>query len=170
MKLTYRLSAFDFFCARLIGVIFMRSLMIFFIVFLIIISYSSFKKVDDNILNIINFISSLIGYLIVLIVIFILFMIILNTIQLLITKGKGVLGYHDLIISDEGLTESTEFNKSLHMWKGIKSINKCFGFYFIRVNEAGGSMHVIRKKHVENGDLISFCNEINNRLKIAKYK
>ena len=91
-----------------------------------------------------------------------------NALQLLVTKGKGILGEHELKISDQGLTERTEYNESLHKWSGVKGICETSKFYLIRVNEAGGSLHVVPKKNrIIEGELESFMQELRRRTKKA---
>jgi hypothetical protein len=85
-------------------------------------------------------------------------------------KGRGVIGEHELEISEAGLSERTEFNDSLHRWKGVTAVKESSAFYFIRVNESGGAFHLIPKKmgRVIEGDLGSFIAEIKSRINAAQ--
>ena len=84
-------------------------------------------------------------------------------------KGRGVIGEHELEISDAGLSERTEFNDSLHRWKGVTAVKESSAFYFIRVNESGGALHLVPKNRgrIIEGDLGSFIAGVKDRMNAA---
>ena len=87
----------------------------------------------------------------------------LNT---LLGKGKGLLGEHQLALTEEGLEESTMFNRSLHTWAGMRGLKTAGGFYFLFVTE--NHAHLIpRKRPLLEGDLPAFIKEFETRAQNA---
>ena len=50
-------------------------------------------------------------------------------------KNRGLVGNHELTISDDCLTESTEFNDSSHRWSGFDKLRSSRNFFFLYVTE-----------------------------------
>ncbi len=81
-------------------------------------------------------------------------------------KGKGSVGEHRLTLTDEGLEESTAFNRSMNTWAGMRGIKESRGFFFVYVSDNGA--HVISKKRpLFEGDLPSFIGECKARIRNA---
>lgn len=62
-----------------------------------------------------------------------------------LNKGRGVVGEHELEITETGLVERTDFNESLHKWKGLGEIRETAQLHMIRVSEGGGAFHLVPK-------------------------
>lgn len=78
-------------------------------------------------------------------------------------NSKGVVGEHELIITDEGLEEITEFNRSLVKWSGIKGIQESRNYYYLFI--AGNAAHVIPKNRpLIEGDILPFIQEFKEKL------
>lgn len=74
-----------------------------------------------------------------------------------LNKGRGVVGEHQLELTEAGLTERTDVNESLHRWKGLGEIRETGTFYFIRTVEGGGAFHLVPKcGHILEGDPHTF--------------
>lgn len=56
---------------------------------------------------------------------------------------RGITGEHSIRLSDQGLTESTEFNTSLHRWSGILRVESTKRYLLILLGDFHG--HVIPK-------------------------
>lgn len=85
--------------------------------------------------------------------------------SLYLGRGRGVLGEHELILSERGLIESTEYNETLHKWNGLGFILVTHGYYFVRTNETNGGYHLIpRRGHILEGDPESFVAELRARV------
>jgi hypothetical protein len=83
----------------------------------------------------------------------------LNT---LLGKGKGLVGEHQLVLTEEGLEESTLFNRSLNTWAGMGGLKETGGFYFLFITE--NHAHLIpRKRPLLEGDLPAFIKEFETR-------
>lgn len=50
-------------------------------------------------------------------------------------KGKGVLGEHTLEITEEGLIEETDFNRSFNKWSSVMKTKLTKNFYFIFITD-----------------------------------
>jgi hypothetical protein len=50
-------------------------------------------------------------------------------------KQRGIICEHILEITDEGLVESTEMNRTLHRWSAISRIMNIFGYLFVYVGD-----------------------------------
>lgn len=79
-------------------------------------------------------------------------------------KGRGVLGEHELTISDAGLTEKTEYNETLHRWNGLGEVRESAGYYFVRAIEGGSAFHLIPKDGpILEGNPQAFVAELRRR-------
>ena len=83
----------------------------------------------------------------------------LNT---LLGKGKGLVGEHQLVLTEEGLEESTAYNRSLHTWAGMRGIKESGGFYCLFVTENHAYL-IPRKRPVLEGDLTTFIKEFRTK-------
>ncbi|MCX2781185.1 YcxB family protein [Microbulbifer thermotolerans] len=59
----------------------------------------------------------------------------LGCILLTSNTKSGVLGKHEYVITDEGLSESTEANESLIKWSGIDDVKINKNYILIRINQ-----------------------------------
>ena len=57
---------------------------------------------------------------------------------------KGVLGKHEFIFNSNGITESTEYNKTTHKYKAIGKVFTRFGNVYIQVS--GMQWHILPKR------------------------
>jgi hypothetical protein len=89
-----------------------------------------------------------------------------SALSILLGKGKGLVGEHQLALTEEGLEESTAFNRSLNTWSGIRCIKETGTFYFLFVTENNAHL-VPKKKPLIEGDLATFIEEFNRRMKNA---
>lgn len=63
---------------------------------------------------------------------------------LYLSKTKGVLGEHTIVINKEGLRETTSFNDTLHYWGSIVGIFQNKQYIFIKLNQV--LVHVIPRQ------------------------
>jgi hypothetical protein len=64
---------------------------------------------------------------------------------------QGVLGAHVLRLTDEGLVEETEFNRTVHSWQNVDRLIRFAGLTLVR---AGSGWHLIPRRalsHNPNG-------------------
>lgn len=88
--------------------------------------------------------------------------------NLFLSNGRGVLGEHELALSEQGLTEKTEVNESLHKWSGLGEVRATSSYYFLRVNEIGGGYHLLpRRRAALEGDVEAFVAEFRARAQRA---
>ena len=59
----------------------------------------------------------------------------LGCILLMSNSKSGVLGKHEYLITEEGLSESTEANDSLIKWSGIDDVKINKNYILVRVNQ-----------------------------------
>lgn len=64
-------------------------------------------------------------------------------VQSFLRRDRGVLGEHTLEITEEGLVESTEVNRSLANWRTLFRIKETGRYAYIYISE--GQAHVIPK-------------------------
>jgi hypothetical protein len=77
-------------------------------------------------------------------------------------KNQGIVCWHTLTITDEGLTEKTDYNQTLQRWNGFHRIRDTFGYYYIFVTEA--LFHLVPKKSFNSPkDAQCFMDEIRRR-------
>lgn len=88
--------------------------------------------------------------------------------SVVLLKGKGMLGEHRVTLTDEGVEESTAFNRSLNTWEGVQGIRETRRFYFLRVTENTGHL-VPKNRPLLEGDLAGFVEEFRTRLKNASH-
>lgn len=106
----------------------------------------------------------LIGAVTLLCAIVMLLMIALTQIPVvLMARGDGVLCEHTLTLTDEGLVEETEVNRSLHRYVAIEPVSRAFGFWIIGINGVGA--FVFRRGRLLEGNPEEFAAELRRRLK-----
>ena len=59
----------------------------------------------------------------------------LGCILLMSNSKSGVLGKHEYVITDEGLSERTKSNESLIKWSGIDEVKINKSYIFVRINQ-----------------------------------
>lgn len=89
----------------------------------------------------------------------------LNVLQCLTTKGRGVLGEHTLEIADEGLIETTEYNTSLHRWSGFHKLKQSHGFLWIYVTDTKAHVVPLRRPLLE-GNLSILLDQLRSKVKL----
>lgn len=87
--------------------------------------------------------------------------------QSILRRDTGVLGEHTLEITDEGLLESTEVNRSLANWRTSFRIHETSRYAYIYISV--GNAHVVPKgKPPLEGSVPDFLREL--RARIAKFQ
>jgi hypothetical protein len=83
--------------------------------------------------------------------------------QSLLRRDKGVLGSHTLEITEEGLLEFTDVNRSLTKWAGMFRIRETPRYIYIYVSET--NFHLVpRQRLVPPGSLDEFVTELRARI------
>lgn len=80
--------------------------------------------------------------------------------------NKGIIGPHELEISDECLTERTAYNEQHSLWEGIERIEFSEGYAFIYTGPL--MAHVIPKASVTEGDFDAFVGEVRRRIGVSR--
>jgi len=62
----------------------------------------------------------------------------------LVSKNRGVLGWHELEIREDGLVERTDINESLCRWTGFHKLRKSRNYFFLYVTDL--AVHVVPKR------------------------
>lgn len=70
-----------------------------------------------------------------------------------IQSGEGVTGEHTIEINEEGLTEITNVNNSLHLWKGITEIEQNADYIYIHIDKYRA--YIIPKKSFKSEEELS---------------
>ena len=84
--------------------------------------------------------------------------------QSLLRRDKGVLGNHTLEITDEGLVESTDVNRSLMKWGGSFRIRETRRYVYVYVSDT--NFHLVpRARLVPPSSLDEFLPELRARIK-----
>jgi uncharacterized membrane protein YdbT with pleckstrin-like domain len=166
MKIRYYLTRIDIIKASIQSIVYNRALMVYLCIFSLVMAGLSFRSIFEGGESLYLVIFSILFELAIIAILIVIGIIITTSLSLfLFGKGKGILGEHELEISNEGLIERTEFNVSLHKWKGVTAVRESSRFYFVRVNETGGAFHVIPKKdRMIEGDLGQFITEIRQKI------
>lgn len=85
-------------------------------------------------------------------------------VQSFFRRDRGVLGEHTLEITDEGLVESTEVNRSLANWRTSFQIRETSRYAYIYISV--GNAHVVPKKSPPlEGSVTEFLDELRVRIK-----
>jgi len=81
-------------------------------------------------------------------------------------EHKGLLGVHTLVLTQEGLIERTDYNETLHRWKGFHRIRETSRYLYLYVSEV--LYHQIPKRSFTSGEeMRSFLDEIKSRTNAA---
>jgi hypothetical protein len=92
--------------------------------------------------------------------------VLVQLVWLMLQKNRGVLGAHELEIHDQGLTERTDVNESMHRWSGFHKVSSTRRYLFVYVTE--NIMHYIPKRcFPSSGEAKKFKDEIERRWKDA---
>jgi len=118
--------------------------------------------------------SESLGYRLVLAGLMLVFVLVFNAVllaaflalQVLLQRGKGVLGEHTLRITDMGLEEATEHNVSLHRWTAYFRCKRRFGYWLIYVTEDMAHL-VPTGRGLLEGDVDAFVAELEKRARQA---
>lgn len=160
---TYELLRSDLFAGQLNTLLHNRiilGLLLFFAVFL---GVTTFSSLDTKALPLVVRLMTagivvLLGFVILCAT-----QLIFTTIIVFARAHKGLLGTHTLIITDEGLIERTEFNDSLHRWKGIYRIRETSGYVYLYVTET--NYHQIPKRSFGTKEQMKdFSDDIRRRI------
>jgi hypothetical protein len=80
---------------------------------------------------------------------------------------KGLLGIHTLVVTAEGLIERTDYNETLHRWKGFHRVRESASYFYLYVSET--NFHLVPKRSFTSGqELRSFLEEIKQRAGTAQ--
>jgi len=89
-----------------------------------------------------------------------------SALSVILTKGKGLVGEHQLEITEQGLKESTIFNCSLNTLDGMKGLKETGSFVLLRITDHYA--HLIPKNRpLSEGDLRVFVEHFRQRMKEA---
>jgi len=84
----------------------------------------------------------------------------------LVDDKPGLLGEHTIMLSEEGIIESTSVNKGVHSWAGIRGIEQNEGYIFIFLNQT--MAHIIPKRAFVSPEIAShFLQEAQNRWQVT---
>ncbi len=168
MKIRYHLTRLDIIRSSIRTIVFNRALMTYLIVFAGVMIGWSLKTAAQEGRGMAFLVFSAIFQLVAIVILIVIGLTITTSLALFFGKGRGIVGEHELEISDAGLAERTEFNDSLHKWKGVTAVRETSHFYFIRVNESGGAFHTLPKNgRCFEGDVHAFVAEIRKRIQAA---
>jgi len=81
-------------------------------------------------------------------------------------KQRGVICEHVLEITDEGLVERTEMNRTLHTWSSICRIMNIFGYLFVYVGDQ--TLHQIPRRYIPPEQMAVFEGELRARAAAAR--
>jgi hypothetical protein len=71
------------------------------------------------------------------------------------TEGSGVLGYHSITISTEGIRESTAVNEGLHRWEGVTDCSEDRDLLYLVIGRS--LVHAIPKRAFDTaGEAMAF--------------
>jgi hypothetical protein len=80
----------------------------------------------------------------------------------LVDDKPGFLGEHTIVLSNEGVIESTSVNTGVHSWEGIRGIEQNEGYIYIFINQT--MAHIIPKRYFDNFELATnFLQEAQDR-------
>lgn len=81
--------------------------------------------------------------------------------RLIFSRGRGVVGEHELIISEEGFEECTAFNRTLSPWSAVRGLTQSGSFHLL---EVGRGVHLVPKRRpLIEGDRDAFIVEFKKR-------
>ena len=77
-------------------------------------------------------------------------------------KNKGTLGWHRLLVSNEGLREENEVGASDVRFDGVENVSETESYVYIYVSAV--SAHIVPRTGITKGDLSVFLTELNKRV------
>ena len=80
--------------------------------------------------------------------------------------SQGVLGLHDIEITDDGLIETSECSENEIQFESIGKIVSTADYTFAYIDE--NTAHIIPKKNIVNGDYAQFVDKLNETFKRAR--
>lgn len=87
-----------------------------------------------------------------------------SALNIILSKGKGMIGEHQLEITEQGLKELTDFNCSINTWDGMKGIKETGSFFLLFITDH--SAHIVPKnKPLSEGDLNVFIEQFRQKSK-----
>lgn len=90
-----------------------------------------------------------------------------SALNMFLSKGKGMVGEHQLEITEEGLKERTDFNCTINTWDGMGGIKETGSFFLLFVTDH--TAHLVPKnKPLSEGDLKVFIEQLRQKTKEAQ--
>jgi hypothetical protein len=74
---------------------------------------------------------------------------------------RGVICEHTLEITDEGLIETTDMNRTVHKWPSVSRIMNIFGYLFIYVGDQNA--HQVPRRYIPPEQMANFERELRAR-------
>jgi len=90
----------------------------------------------------------------------------LSVLSVILSKGKGVIGEHQLEITEQGLKESTIFNCSISTWDGMIGLKETGSFILLFVTENYAYL-IPKNRPLSEGDLSVFVEQFRQNMKQA---
>ena len=85
-----------------------------------------------------------------------------SALNMILSKGKGMVGEHQLEITEQGLQERTDFNCSLNTWDGMRGVKETGSFFLLFVTDH--SAHFVPKNRpLSEGDLKVFIEQFRQK-------
>ncbi|WP_339303380.1 YcxB family protein [Paenibacillus sp. FSL R5-0519] len=89
-------------------------------------------------------------------------------IKKLARESKGILGGHQLEITEQEIRWSNDMTSGVTQWKGLESFNETKQYFFIFINKA--SAHVIPKRSFETeAEAVRFAEQVRTYMKTAQH-
>ncbi|WP_433751990.1 YcxB family protein [Paenibacillus amylolyticus] len=89
-------------------------------------------------------------------------------IKKLARESKGILGDHQLEISEQEIRWSNDMTSGVTQWKGLESFSETKQYFFIFINKA--SAHVIPKRSFETeAEAVRFAEQVRTYMKTAQH-
>ncbi|MCW3792835.1 YcxB family protein [Paenibacillus sp. LS1] len=83
-------------------------------------------------------------------------------------ESKGILGDHQLEISEQEIRWSNDMTSGATQWKGLESFSETKDYFFIFINKA--SAHVIPKRFFETEtEEVQFAEQVRAHMKTANH-
>lgn len=84
-------------------------------------------------------------------------------VKLVYARRRGILCDHTYVISEQGLTESTEVNHTLNPWADCKTVDISADFIVVRMSH-GGAYIIPRRDFPSEAEYLQFAQELRRRL------
>ena len=79
---------------------------------------------------------------------------------------RGIICEHTLEITDEGLVETTEMNRTMHKWSSVLRIMNIFGYLFVYVGDQNA--HQVPRRCIPLDQMTNFERELRARAAAAR--